>query len=127
MANLLQSGTSWLADQLKTHASLQVTYVRGGEQVVVSATIGRTEFEIDDGSGIVQRLISRDYLIQAADLILAGNQTLPQPGDLIRETQGGSVMVYEVMTPGNEQHYRYSDPFGKLLRIHTKHVAIESI
>ena len=127
MANLLQTGTSWLADQLKAHASQQVIYVRGNQQVEVSATIGRTEFEIDDGSGIVQRLISRDYLIQATDLILAGNQVIPQPGDLIRETQGSSVMVYEVMTPGNEQHYRYSDPFGKLLRIHSKHVANESI
>ena len=27
----------------------------------------------------------------------------------------------------NEPHYRYSDPFRTLLRIHTKHVATESI
>ena len=50
---------------------MAVTYVRDLEQVPVQATIGKTEFEIDDGSGIVERFQSRDYLIHAADLVLA--------------------------------------------------------
>ena len=48
MPNLLQTGAAWLADQLKTHASTEVIYQRGADQVAVSATIGKTEFEIDD-------------------------------------------------------------------------------
>jgi hypothetical protein len=47
---------------------------------------------------------------------------LPVAGDRIRETVGERVFVYEVLAPGNEPHYRYSDPFRKLLRIHTKYV-----
>ena len=127
MTNMLQTGSSWLADQMKTHASVDVVYERGAEQVPVKATIGKTEFELDDGSGVVVRIQSRDYLIHAADLQLSGSPTLPVAGDRIRETQGDKTFVYEVMAPGNEPHYRYSDPFRKLLRIHSKHVASEDI
>lgn len=125
MPNLLQTGSAWLADQLKTHGSVDVLYERGAEQVAVKVTIGKTEFELDDGSGVVVRIQSRDFLIQAADLVLGGVPSLPVAGDRIRETQGATTFVYEVMAPGNEPHYRYSDPFRRLLRIHTKHVATE--
>jgi len=125
MPNLLEQGASWLADQLKTHASTEVIYQRGANQVAVQATIGKTEFEIDDGSGVIQRFQSRDYLIQTADLQLGGHTTLPVAGDRIRETVGDQTFVYEVLAPGNEPHFRYSDPFRKVLRIHTKLVATE--
>ena len=127
MTNLFETGASWLASQLKTHASVDVTYIRGADQATVKATIGKTEFEIDDGSGVVVRVQSRDFLIHTADLVLGGTETLPVAGDLIHETQGSNTFVYQVMAPGNEPHYRYSDPFRKLLRIHSKHVATESI
>ncbi len=127
MTNLLETGSSWLADQMKAHAAADIVYERGAEQVPVKATIGKTEFELDDGSGVVVRIQSRDYLIQTADLQLSGSPALPVAGDRIREMQGGTTFVYEVMAPGNEPHYRYSDPFRKLLRIHTKHVASEDI
>ncbi len=126
MTNLLDQGAAWLADQLKTHASTEVVYQRGANQVAVQATIGKTEFEVDDGAGIIQRVQSRDYLIQAADLQLAGLVTLPRAGDRIRESVGEKTFVYEVLAPGNEPPYRYSDPFRKLLRIHTKHVGTEN-
>ena len=125
MGNLLQTGAEWLADQLKAHASAGVVFVRGLDQVTVLATVGRTEFEIEDGSGAVQRIQSRDYLIQAADLVLGGSQALPEPGDRIHETQGDVTFVYEVLAPGNEPCWRYSDPHRKLLRVHTKHVATQ--
>jgi hypothetical protein len=125
VANLFETAASWLADQLKTHASVEVLYVRGAGSVSVNATIGKTEFEVDDGSGVILRVQSRDFLIQAADLQFGGVASLPVAGDRIRETQGSQTFVYEVMAPGNEPHYRFSDPFRKLLRIHTKHVATE--
>ena len=127
MTDLLQVGSDWLADQLKSHASRSVTYSRGAQSVAVNATIGKTEFEIEDDAGVVQRIESRDFLIQAADLLLGGSITLPVAGDQIRETQGSNTFVYEVMAPGNEPPYQFSDPYRKLLRIHTKHVGIESI
>ena len=93
--------------------------------VVVEATIGKTEFEVEDGAGVIERVVSRDYLIHTADLLLGGVAALPLAGDQIRETQGTATFVYEVMAPGKEPPYRFSDPFRKLLRIHTKLVATE--
>jgi len=126
MSNLFEQGAAWLADQLKTHGSTAVVYQRGALQASVQATIGKTEFEIDDGSGVIQRFESRDYLIQTADLVLGGAQTLPVAGDRILETVGDQVLVYEVLAPGNEPHFRFSDPFRKLLRVHSKHVGTEN-
>jgi hypothetical protein len=127
MTNLFEQGAAWLSDQLQAHASTEVIYQRGGVLLPVMATIGKTEFEIDDGSGIIKRIQSRDYLIPTADLKIGDVSTLPHDGDRIRETVGTSVFVYEVMAPGNEPAYRYSDAFRRLLRIHTKHVDTETI
>ena len=54
--------------------------------------------------------------------MLDGAQTLPERGDEILEKRNGVTYVYEVMELGAEQHYRFCDPAGKTLRIHTKHV-----
>ncbi len=125
MADLLETGSNWLQDQRTRHLSRTVVYERGADTTTLSATIGRTVFEIDDGRGVIQRHEARDFLVLAGDLVLAGAETLPQAGDRIRETQGTTVFVYEVMAPGNEPVWRYSDPYRKTLRIHTKHVKTE--
>ena len=125
MADLLETGSDWLQDQRTKHMSRQVVYQRGSESVSLAATIGRTVFEIDDGQGLLERYESRDFLVLADDLVLAGSKTLPKSGDRIRETQGSDVFVYEVMAPGGEPVWRYSDPYRKTLRIHTKQIAKE--
>lgn len=125
MADLLKQGSDWLVDQMKANASSLVTYRRGSDSVAVQATIGRTVFELDQPLaeiGIAQRLESRDYLIQAADLVLAGEQTLPERGDQVEEVLAGTTLTYEVMAPRGEPHWRYSDDHRRLLRIHTKAV-----
>ena len=127
MTNLLEQGAAWLTDQLHWHASTEVVYQRGVDQVAVKAVIGKTEFEVDDDSGAIQRVQSRDFLIRTADLRFFDVPTLPRAGDRIREPVGERTLVYEVLAPGNEPHYRFSDPFRKLLRVHTKHVATEEI
>jgi hypothetical protein len=135
--NLLERGSNWLADMRHRHATRTVTYQRGdpasgGASVEVKATIGTTTFEIEDGTGALVKIESRDYLILAADLVLDGEQTPPKQGDVIRETASdgsGKVYVYEVMGPGGASggpHYRHSDPFRKTLRIHTKLIGEES-
>ena len=125
MADLLEQGASWLDDQRHQHMTRAVTYVRGTSTVDVQATVGRTVFEQADEYGIVQKTESRDYLIRTADLVLDAQITLPQRGDLVRETEGSTTFVYEVLAPGNEPVFRYSDPYRKTLRIHTKHIATE--
>jgi hypothetical protein len=126
MADMLQSGQEWLADQLKQHASRPVVYGRGIEQVSVQATIGRTVLKLDDGyGGVRMEWTDRDFLIQTADMILGAALVTPERGDLIRQTVGANTSVYEVMAYGGEPPWRFSDPFGKLLRIHTKFIGVE--
>jgi hypothetical protein len=126
MPDLLRTGSDWLAEMLKEHASRPVVYRRGTDEVVVQATIGRTLLKLDDGyGGVRMEWTDRDFLIHAADLVLGGNPTLPERGDLIRETQGGKVFVYEMMAPGKEPAWRWSDVFRKVLRVHAKQVGVE--
>ena len=75
----------------------------------------------------IHKIESRDFLILTADLVLAGAATLPQRGDRIKETSGDKVYVYEVLAPGKEPHYRFSDPYRKTLRIHSKQVDLEDV
>ena len=123
MVDLLQKSSDWLEDMRSKHASRLVTYKRGAETIVVSATIGKTVFEIDDGVGVSTQYEARDFLILAQELVLGGERTLPQRGDRIQEPQGDQSVEYEVLAPGKEPCWRYSDPFRKTLRIHTKQVS----
>ncbi len=126
MGDLLQRASDWLETKRTKFATRQVTYQRGDSFVEVSATIGQTEFEIAGEYGVVEKAEARDYLILVADLVLDGQTTLPQRGDQIREAQGATTFVYEVMAPGGESPWRYSDPYRKTLRIHTKEVDAET-
>jgi hypothetical protein len=127
VADLLDKGSNWLQGQRKKHATREVTYRRGAESVGVKATIGRTVFEQDDGAGVIVRTQVRDYLIDTVDLVIAGQPTLPEKGDRIEETDAGKTYIYEVLPIGAEPHWRYSDPYRRTLRIHTKLVATKDV
>ena len=123
MGDLLQEATQWLGGMLKTHVSRPVTYLRGLASAVVSATRGRSVFELTDDFNQTIRVETADFLIDTADLVLDDERTLPNSGDRIEESQEDQVFVFEVMAPGGgEPPYRYSDPYRNKLRIHTKHV-----
>ena len=125
MPDLLDQSSSWLEDQRQKFMSRPVIYQRGTYTVEVPATIGRTVFDLDDGAGAILRVEARDYLIRAAHLVLDGATELPKRGDQIHEMQDGVIFIYEVMGPGDEPHFRYSDPYRRTLRIHTKQVDTE--
>jgi hypothetical protein len=123
MTDMLRTGQEWLANQLRTHASSPIVYVRGSDQVAVTAIIGRTLMKIEDGYGAIHmQWTDRDFLIAPDELILAGLQVLPERGDTIHETLNGIVYIYEVNAPGAEPPWRWSDPHHTLLRIHTKQI-----
>ncbi len=125
MPHLLELGSAWLETERTAHLSRPVVYARGAETVVVSASVGRTIFRIENAYGVQERHEARDYLILASALFLGGALELPKAGDRIREEEDGKVFVYEVMAPGGEPCWRYSDPYRRTLRIHTKHVGTE--
>lgn len=125
MTNLLEQGAAWLQAQRTRHLTRTVTYLRAGDGVDLPATIGQTPFEQVDEYGVLHRTESRDYLITAADLVLAGKLELPRAGDRIRETEGDRSFLYEVMAPGGEPAWRDSDAYRRTLRIHTKFIGME--
>lgn len=126
MGDLLDRGSAFLDDQRHRHLSRTVVYRRGAEEKEVQATTGRTEFEQADEAGLIHRTESRDFLIRVADLDLGAGPTLPRAGDEVRETSGTQVFVYEVNAPGGQPPFRYSDPFRRVLRVHTKHIGTET-
>jgi hypothetical protein len=121
--DLLQKASDWLEGMRVKHASRFVTYKRDTNAALVSARIGRTFFQIDDGGGIATQYESRDFLILAAELVIRGKLVMPQRGDRILEMQEGQTFEYEVLAPGKEPCWRYSDPFRKTFRIHTKQIS----
>ena len=126
MADMLEQGAAWLAGMLKQHASRSVTYTRGAESVELSATLGQTTYEVADEFGTTVEAKATDFLLSAVELVLASEQSQPQPGDRIRVTVGDEVHVFEVMDLGGAGHWRPSDPYGHTLRIHTKLVGTEA-
>jgi hypothetical protein len=124
--DLLERASNWLEDQRKRHTSRPVVYQRGAvSSAPIDATVGRTVFEQADEYGVVQKTESRDFLMFTTDLVLNGDLTLPQRGDRVLEEQGSKTFTYEVVAPGGEPVFRYSDPYRKSLRIHTKHTATQ--
>ncbi len=122
MADLLEQSSAWLDGQRKKFLAKTVTYCRGQAEAVVLATVGRTTFEVEDSTGVAERLESRDFIITATDLVLNGTTVLPERGDRIEETAGNRTLVYELVGPGQEPCWRWSDPYRLALRIHTKQV-----
>ncbi|MFA5291945.1 MAG: hypothetical protein WC496_02810 [Phycisphaerae bacterium] len=116
MSNLLETGSDYLQAQLKQFASSEVAYRRGQDSVVVKAIIGSTKVEVDDGGGAKIKTDIIDFLISTADLVLNGSAITPQHGDKI---ELGSC-EYEVLFLAGDGCWRFSDAFGKTMRIHTK-------
>jgi hypothetical protein len=122
VGDMLRDASAWLESKRHEFLTTNVTYVRGGVSVALKATIGRTEFEQRDEYGVIERTEARDYLVRAQDLVLGDVETLPERGDEIIEAGDGKLFIYEVMAPGKEPHYQYSDAYRQTLRIHTRFV-----
>jgi hypothetical protein len=121
VANVLQTGAAWLAGVANSHAGQAITYRRGDTAVDLTASVGKTEFALVEVSGAGVTHESRDYLVSAEDLELGGVQVTPLAGDQIEETDAtGVTRTYEVMAPGGEPCWRWSDSSYIRRRIHTK-------
>jgi hypothetical protein len=125
MTNLLQQGSDWLESKRNQYLSQPVIYSRATSSITVNATLGKTEYEVDDDYGLRVKAEVMDFLILAEELVLDGQKTLPKAGDQIRIPRGDQTTIFEVMALSGQECWRYSDSFGKTLRIHTKQTATE--
>lgn len=122
MADRLEAASAWLDSRQNETLSRTVTYRRGigGSTVEVLATLGKTDYTADTGAGVLIRSQQRDYLIKTADLVLDSVQTLPEVGDFIEDGNA----AWEVRPMENQPHYRFSDPYQQMLRIHVNQIEI---
>ncbi len=125
MGNMLDDGSAWLAGKLKDHAGTTVTYIRGTASTVLTATIGKTELELLGDVGIDIQSRSIDFLVRATDLDLGSGPTEPQRGDTIVLRRGHEEITHEVVPlEAGQQCFRWSDPHGNILRIHTQRIDV---
>lgn len=120
MAELIKTGSDWLQDKLAAKVATTITIRRGTSTASVSATVGRTRFGQEAEGALIESFESRDYMIDTADYDFGGGAVLPARGDEIDETVGGVTYTYGIMADQGEPQWRYSDPYRKRLRIHTK-------
>lgn len=117
MANLLQSGVTWLAGVQKDGASVEVT-LRSGVHTTTGIAAVKTKSEAleEADEGKFLDIESTDFLILAADFLVNGAAVKPDDGMTI-EWNGST---FELRPFANEPCWRWSDEYETRYRIHTK-------
>ena len=114
MGNLLDVGSAWLEQMRVAHCSSQVVYRRGATDTTVNATYGATKYEEVDAGGVSVESRVWDFLIAADEI----NE--PRAGDqIIADGQ-----KYELLPVGSDGVWRWSDPFRRTYRIHTRQIGV---
>lgn len=124
MANILETASQWLSDQLDENASSSVAYRRGSLSVTVLASKGKTTLDVANSSDMLVNVEAHDFIITASTIVLNELVSLPLVGDRITETIASKLHSYEVIMFGAEQPYRFCDPYGHKVRIHTKYLGV---
>ena len=113
--NMLRNGLGLLADQLVGNASDAVVYNRGSTSLTLSAIRGSSSFEVADDDDIQTTFESRDWIVRAIDF-----QAMFPPQKYDQIVVGDQA--YEILSISNAPHYRYSDEYRTMIRIHTKRI-----
>lgn len=116
MADLIATGSSWLADQLAAKAGTTCAYQRGASTSQFVATIGRSEFQAISQNGTQESWESRDFIVKTDSLPFGQ----PLRGDLIVQELNGTSTFFEVAAPSGMPVFHYADAAQTMVRIHTK-------
>jgi len=105
----------------KVVSGLSVIIRRGSfETLVARVTVGETRTEdYLEGQAVVS-VRYRDFLIDASDYVVDGDQVAPQVDDKIVQMLGGREVVFQVVPLPGEREYRRSDRSGFVWRVHTR-------
>lgn len=121
MPNALDASAQWLAGQQKLHLSTTIVWSRGDATASVAARVGRTTWDVETGGGRVERVESRDFLVDPADL-----PAEPKEGDAIVETIGGVSYRHVIASPAGTPPVHWADAYRTTMRLHTKLVGKEA-
>lgn len=122
----MDRGSEFLSEHRTAHMAREIEYRRGSVAITLDATPGRSVFDQQNSDGMLTRSESRDYLLRSKDLVLSGARVEPEDGDLLIDVDAnGDRMSFEVRAPASgEPPFRYSDPFRRTIRVHTKLVEV---
>jgi hypothetical protein len=116
---LLDRGQAALLRRQKQAAGRDIIYSRGSEAITLTVWIGdNAAFSRTEEPAATVSWNERDYLFDAADLVMAGQQTTPKKGNRITETIDGQDVAYELRPRDAEPAWRYSDPMRTTIRVH---------
>ena len=118
MADLLHNGLEWLSAQQKQFVGQGITYSRGLLAAALTATLGKTTYQVVDEYGFTVQAEVTDFVVDAVDLVLDEDLVMPQSGDRIEYNDE----TYEVAPLSGQGCYRRCDPYGQRVRIHTKRI-----
>jgi hypothetical protein len=118
--NRMNEAVTKLAGVFADNAGMTITYAQGNVSVTLTATVGRTPFQVLDGEVMIA-YESRDFIVQAADFVNSqGTPIVPASGDTVTDVSG---KVYVVAAPKPLNVYESIGQDGTVLSIHTKGVS----
>lgn len=104
---------------------VQITYttVDGVEIGPFCASVGTGDYMVEEAGGVQIQVTTRDYIIDAADLVSDGSQIEPQRGDSITE----AGYTYQV-TLGDSRAapWKWSDSTRTVRRVHCDQTGVPS-
>lgn len=115
MSTPLENAASALWSALKPAAGESVTYSQGATTVTATALPGSSPIVAETLEGTIRTDKSQDFVFKSADLL----GVVPQRGDTI---MWGS-RKFEVIQPGADRQYYYSDPYQVMIRVHCKEIS----
>jgi hypothetical protein len=115
MTTPLENAASALWSALQPAAGESVAYSQGGTTVTATALPGSSPIVAETLDGTIRTDKSQDFVFKSADLL----GLVPQRGDTI--TWGNRV--FEVIQPGGDRQYYFSDPYQYMIRVHCKEIS----
>jgi len=116
LSDILAESNTWLEGQRHSYLTQSVTFKRGVGSVSILATIGETEYQVEDVNGNLLTSQSIDFIIRPEDIAI---YNVPQKGDTIERIVGSKVLTYEVWTPTGVELFEF-DTSRESIRIHTQ-------
>lgn len=119
VANVFARRDAMIARRMKASGSVEVSLSNGTDTIpALKAAIGKTGFDLDDGSGVIDRQESRDFIVTTADVDFGAGPVEPKTGWTITEILAGQTFVRKVGAPVNQPVVSY-DAGRLLMRVRT--------
>jgi hypothetical protein len=116
---MLENAEATLRKWRRSNLAKLVSYTCSLGTIAVYVTQAETRVDSDNGEVIVRSRVV-DWIVEAADLKVSGQQIVPKPGDSIVL---GSL-AFELAALGDEPCYRVHGRDYASYRLHTKQVGV---